>query len=233
MGARRQGRRTTERLIKLIDRVTLVLSSVESDPIGSLRAIPSPLDRLAFGAGILDRATAGGGERETTVVASVRSQLEPLVELVSEANAVPPPFSPDLRQRIGYAVAVLLGLRARLRDRPHRLRSKPLLEAGDERLQELQQRWTEFRQHPSAGNLERMHRAAGPLLDLYWVLGLPGADPRVRGVRRLCDLLDKANERGGQLDEVPALLRDLTNSANDVCRPTLAEHRQWLRSVLA
>lgn len=233
MGARRQGRRTTARLIKTIDQLTQVLGMVEADPVESLRAIPFPLRRLTVGVDVVDRADAGDGVRLSPVVMSVRTQLEPLVALVAQPDVVPPPFSPDLRQRVGYAIAVLMSVRARLRDRPPRLRAKPLLRAGDERLHDLRDRWTAYRQHPSLENLERLRSANGSLCDLYWVLGLAGSEPRVRGVRRLCGLLDDAHDRRGDLGDVPALMREITASANDVCRPTLAEHRQWLGSVLA
>lgn len=233
MGARRQGQRTTARLIKTIDQLTQLLGTVEADPVESLRAVPFPLRRLAVGVDVLDRASAGGGERQSPVIMSVRTQLEPLVVLVSQPNVVRPPFSPDLRQRVGYAIAVLLSVRARLGDRPPRLRSKPLLRAGDERLHDLRDRWTAYRQNPSFENLERLRSATTALCDLYWVLGLAGSEPRVRNVRRLCGLLDEAHDRRGDLGEVPALMREITASANAVCRPTFAEHRRWLDSVLA
>lgn len=234
MGARRQARRTTERLIEVVDQLTLVLSTVETDPIDSLRAVSVPLRRLAVGSRVLDAAAAGGESGERAAVESVRSHLTPLTDLVAEPEVLPPPFSPDLRQRIGYSIAVLVALRVRLRDHEHRLRTKPLQAIGDNVLGDVKNRWAEFRGDPSLSHLDHLHGAAVAMQDFYWVLGLEeDSSPRVRGLGRLCQLLEKATDREGDPTDVPAMMREITAAANDLCRPTRAEHRQWLESVMA
>lgn len=216
----------------MIDRLTLVLSSVEADPIVSLRSVTLPLERLDMGARVLD-AAAAGGVTEGPVVASIRSHLDPLIVLVGEHDVVPPPFSPDIRQRIGYSIGVLLGLRARLRDHQPRLRTKPILAMGDTALEDLKARWTAFRDDPSLEDLDRLHHASVSMREFYWVLGLDGSNPRIRSLGRLCHLIERAMDRHSDPTDVPSMMRELTAAANDLCRPTRGEHRQWLESVLA
>ncbi len=68
-------------------------------------------------------------------------------------------------------------------------------------------------------------------MDFYQIVGIANNEPRVRSVRRLCDLLEQASDRDGEIDDVPALVRQINHAANELSRATEKDHRSWLDSV--
>ncbi len=91
--------------------------------------------------------------------------------------------------------------------------------------------WTAFQADPSLDHLASLETYSCYLANFYFALGLPKSEPRVKGTRKLCALLSQASDRSGELDDVPALLREVTERANELSRPTLAEHRNWITSL--
>ncbi len=231
MSARRQGRVTTELTVSTIDDLTRTLGSVELEPIGSLRQVPPLLGRLRACLRLFETApSADAGEM--VPLQSIERQLQPVTDMVVEANIIPPPFSPDLRQRIGYATAQLVAMRLRLEASRARVPGKVVRAEAAGSYGELRGHWSEFRRDPSLTSLESLEKAACDLAQLYQILGIPAGEPRVKGLHKLCDLLKRASDRQGELDDVPGLLRQVTTKATELCRPTIAEHRQWIVSVL-
>ena len=230
MGARQQGRKTTRRAIQVIDELTLILGSVEMDPITNLRALVEPLQRLSVCLGLFE-VTAGASAREIPPLQSIRKQLGPLIMLVREPDIIPPPFSPDLRQRIGYSTGQLVAMRMRLDSRSARIPGKVVRQEADSLLVAMTDAWTTFRTDPSLEHLASLEGYSSYLSNFYFALGLPRSEPRVKGMRKLCGLLNQAADRSGELDDVPALLREVTERANELSRPTLSEHRAWIKSL--
>ncbi len=231
MGARRQGRRTTTRVLRSIDAITLLVALIESDPLGSLGQIERCLARTSVGLALLERA-GGPGAAEMAPFASVEAQLRPLTAMVRAPDAVPPPFSPEIRQRVSYASVILLGTRTRLADSSESLPTKIVLEESNERFRRFRRAWTAFREDIESDN-GTLRASANGLIDLYWTLGFEERELRVHRLNTLCELLEKVSTRQGDLAEDPALVRNVTTTANELSRPTAAEHRQWVRSLLA
>ncbi len=231
MGARRQGRRTTTQILRSIDQLTLRVGLVESDPLRSLRQLERSLARTAIGIGLLTR-TGGAEAAESALFASVEAQLRPLAAMVGDPDAVPPPFSPEIRQRVSYASVILLGTRARLADSSVRLPTKIVLEESAERFRLFRRAWTAFREDIESDD-GALSASANGLVDLYWTLGFGERELRVHRLNTLCELLEKVSGREGDLAEDPALVRNVTTTANQLSRPTGAEHREWVRSLLA
>ncbi|MFW2383157.1 MAG: hypothetical protein ACN4GZ_15505 [Acidimicrobiales bacterium] len=231
MSARRQGRATTLKTVSIIDELTCVLGSVEMDPVTSLRRVPPLLERLGLCLALLDSAQEPESS-EALPYRSLESQLGPVTDMVLEPNVIPPPFGPDLRQRVSYATAQLSAMRQRLKAANLRIPGKVVRALAGNFYRELRERWSDFRTDPSLTNLERLETSACHLAELYDVLGIRPAEPRVKGLRKLCELLQRASDREGELDDVPGLLRQVTAKANELSRPTVAEHRQWIESVL-
>lgn len=231
MGARRQGRRTTTRLLRSIDVLTLLVALVESDPLRSLRQLERCLARTSVGLELLERA-GGAGAAEMAPFASVRTQLSPLTAMVGEPGVVAPPFSPEIRQRVTYASTLLLGTRTRLADSNQRLPTKIVLEEGDRRFKRVRKAWIGVRGHIESDE-GALRQSVHDLVDLYWMLGFSERELRVHRLHTLSELIEKASSREGDLAEDPALVRNVTTTANELCRPTAAEHREWVRSLLA
>lgn len=226
MGARQQGRATTRRAIQVIDELTLILGSVETDPIHSLRALIEPLQRLSVCLGLC--AVKAQTDSELPPLQSIRKQLGPAITLVREPDVIAPPFSPDLRQRVSYATGQLVAMRLRLENKKASIPAKVVRKEADSLLVAMTDSWKTFRTDPSLEHLANLEADSCYLSNFYFALGLPKSEPRVKGTRKLCALLDQAADRSGDLDDVPALLREVTSRANELSRPTLAEHRLWL-----
>ncbi len=232
MGAKKQGRRTRKRAMRAIDAIGLVLSSVEADPVRNLRALEAELLCLDLALLLLD-AAGKNDAAEMQPFQSVQHQLEPLIEMVREPDVLDPPFSPDIRQRVGYSLAVLTSMRGRLAASDAKLSAKSVGKTTTAAFEIFTGCWARFRTDPTLGNLSELSASCQRLGLLYWSLGIPESEPRVRGHRNLCDLLRQALDREGTLSDVPALMRKITTGANGLARPTLAEHRAWLTLQLA
>ena len=230
MGARQQGRETIRRAIQVIDELTLILGSVEMDPIANLRALVDPLQRLSACIGLFE-VTAGSTAQEIRPLQSIRQQLGPVIMMVIEPNVIAPPFSPDLRQRVSYGTAQLVAMRLRLDKRSTKIPGKVVRREADALQVAMTDSWKTFRTDPSLEHLAKLEADSCYLSHLYFALGLSKSEPRVKGTRKLCALLNQASDRNGELDDVPALLRQVTERANEISRPTLAEHRAWIESL--
>ena len=230
MSARGQGRLTTQQTVATIDELTRVLASVELEPVTSLRQVPPLLRRLRACVELLEKGKAE--PTEMAALQSIERQLRPATDMVIEANLIPPPFSPDLRQRITYGTAQLVAMRFRLAETPARIPGKVVRAETADSYLALRQRWSDFRVDPSLTNLEAFENATADLVQLYEILGIDPEEPRFKGLLKLVDLLRRAGDREGELDDVPGLLRQVTTRANELCRPTVAEHRQWIKTVL-
>ncbi len=231
MGAKKQGRRTRGRAIQAIDELTLLLSTVEREPISGLRAVTEPLHRLSMSIAIFEAAESADAV-EVDPLRSVKNQLRPLMQLVSEGNVTPPPFSPDFRQRLGYGLSVLSAMRARLTTSTAKLKAKPIITLATSHFVEFGEQWAQFRSNPTLSNLRDLNDSCRQLGRIYSSIGIANAEPRFKGHRALCVLLEKALDREGTLSDVPALMRKITTAANQLARPTQAEHREWLRTQI-
>jgi hypothetical protein len=231
MSARQQGRVTTQQTVSTIDDLTLTLGSVELEPIASLREIPQLLHQLGACVRLFELAQRAEAA-EMLPFQSIQRQLQPVTDMVVEPNIIPPPFSADLRQRIGYATAQLAAMKQRLQASKARIPGKVVRAEASGSYLNLADRWSSFRHDPSLSNLESLENAAHTLRQLYQILGIRADEPRVKGLHKLCDLLERASDRDGELDDVPSLLREVTTKANELCRPTVAQHHEWVVSVL-
>ncbi len=230
MGARAQGRKITGRTVRAIDGLTVSLGSVEGDMIAQLRGLRARFDQLDTCLSLLGPSSAEAGA-ELGVSESARHALEPLVDMVALDDINTPPFSPDFRQRIGYATALLSAMRCRVSDRTDRVRTSVVKRLAKGHYGAMHESWTTFRTDPSLDNLGRLESRACSLSNFYWALGLDEAEPRVRAILRLCELLDRAADRDGDLNDVPALVRELNQAASELTRPSVAEHWAWIESV--
>ena len=231
MGAKQQGRKTRKRAIRSIDELTLLLSTVEGDPIASLRAVQEPLYRLSMVIAIFEAAESADAV-EVRPFQSVKNQLRPLMELVRERNVTAPPFSPDFRQRIGYSLSVLGAMRTRLDVSTAKLKAKPIVTLATSHFVDFSERWSCFRSDPTLANLQYLNDSGRHLGLIYSSIGIASSEPRFKSHQALCVLLEKALDREGTLSDVPALMRQITTAANQLARPTQAEHREWLRTQI-
>jgi hypothetical protein len=230
MGRQKQGRQTKKRAIRAIDSLTLIIGSVEGDVVGSLRKVRHPLQELQLAVSLLANPSSSACA-EAPVLEAVRATLWPLVQMVEPANIVPPPFSPNVRQRITYTTALLTAMRDRLGALEASIPNKVVRADADRLFENMNTHWSGFRQNPTLDNLQQFEAAACLLADFYWVVGVAPKEPRMKSMRRLCGLLKKASDRDGELDDVPSLARQLNQAANELNRPTASEHRNWLDSV--
>ncbi len=227
MSSKQQGRRTRKRAIQSIDELTLLLSTVEGEPIASLRAVQEPLARLSMAIAIFEAAESADAA-EVRPFQSVKNQLRPLVQLVSEGNVTAPPFSPDFRQRLAYSLSVLGAMRTRLVTSTAKLKAKPIITLATSHFVDFGERWSCFRSDPTLSNLQKLDDSCRHLGLIYSSIGIANSEPRFRSHQALCVLLQKALDRDGTLSDVPALMRKITTAANQLARPTQAEHREWL-----
>ncbi len=231
MGARQQGRVTTRATVSAIDNVTRSLGSIELQPLASRRSLQVDLEQLAVCMSLFELAR-GPEAAEAPPFHSIRRQLHPLIESNPQPTSVTPPFSPDTRQRISYATAQLVAMRLRLTAASARIPNKVVQREAATSYLSFRDSWGNFRADPSLENLAVLEGSICYLSQLYRAFGIRSGEPRAKGVRKLCELVQRANDRDGELDDVPGLMRQVTDRANELCRPTLAEHRAWLASVL-
>ncbi|NNF54923.1 MAG: hypothetical protein HKN03_10825 [Acidimicrobiales bacterium] len=231
MSAKKQGRRTRKRAIRSIDEIALLLSNVESEPVACLRALQEPLARLSMAIAIFEAAESADAV-EVGPLRTVKNQLRPLMQLVSERNVTAPPFSPDFRQRLGYSLGVLAAMRTRLGASSARLKTKPILTLATSHFVDFSERWSCFRSDPTLTNLQNLNESCRHLGLIYSCIGIANSEHRFKGHLALCELLEKALDREGTLSDVPALMRKITTAANQLARPTQAEHRDWLRTQI-